>query len=327
MINKFLENQEKCDTVPYANSIFEQPWYLNIVAEGKWHVVYAKDKSGKIIARLPYVEERKKITNPRFTQTLGIWMDESIRECQRGNSHLHKQKKVINELMSQLPTGKSVSITLDNSVNYILPFRWLGFSITPTFSYRISGLQQIQNIDKLIGKKTLQRIVKASEKVAVVVENTDFGISEMVSLIDSSFVRQGRKNPIPRELARRMMAESIKRNHGTIMLAKDEEGVFHSGAFFLYEEGKTCYYIFGGQRPEYKADGSQDLVLWRGIEFAKTVSENFDFEGSMVEGIEHFFSQFGGGLVTNYHISKQSLLYGFIDLIKSRVKRALGYKI
>ena len=98
------------------------------------------------------------------------------------------------------------------------------------------------------------------------------------------------------------------------------------GSFFLYDS-KVCYYLLGGQDPEFKSDGSQNLLLDAAIDFAKGVSECFDFEGSMVEGIENFFRQFGGKQIVNYHVSKQRLVFDLMELLKPRVKKLLGYKI
>ena len=87
-----LEQNNTREWTPYANSIFEQPYWLDIVSPGKWREAIIYDKAGKIIARLPYVTENNRIQNPPFTQTCGIWMDDSLRKKVRGNSHLNNKK-------------------------------------------------------------------------------------------------------------------------------------------------------------------------------------------------------------------------------------------
>ena len=59
---------------PYANSVCEQPWWLDIVAPGKWHEAIVRDKDGRTIARMPYVTKGKRVLMPPFTQNIGIWM-------------------------------------------------------------------------------------------------------------------------------------------------------------------------------------------------------------------------------------------------------------
>ena len=42
------------ETGKYTNCIFEEPWWLDIVAPGEWHEATVEE-NGKVIARLPYV--------------------------------------------------------------------------------------------------------------------------------------------------------------------------------------------------------------------------------------------------------------------------------
>jgi hypothetical protein len=59
------------------NSIFQYPWGLDAVAPNQWNEVKVI-KGGEVIARLPYVIEKKKgftrITMLPLTQTLGPCM-------------------------------------------------------------------------------------------------------------------------------------------------------------------------------------------------------------------------------------------------------------
>lgn len=313
------------ETTQYANSVFEQPWWLDAVAPGEWHEIIYKD-NGKVLARLPYVMKNGKLGNPRMTQTLGIWFDDSITKKQRGNSHLAKQKEIIFELVESLPKCGDVDIVLDSSVSYILPFRWKGFEIEPTFSYRLNNIKDLIEIDDCISKKAVQRHKKAAENLTVVIENTYTGINRIQKLVDLSYERQGRKNPVNSEFTKRIMRTSIENKAGCIMIAVDNDGIDHSGAFFVYDSN-TFYYLLGGQNPNYKSDGAQNLVLRKGIEFAKTVSNSFDFEGSMIEGIENFFRQFGGTQVINYRVTKKTFFRQIIEICKPRIKRIIGYRM
>ena len=78
------------NTTPYANSVFEQPWWLDIVAPGEWGEVTVKE-GDETVARLPYVLQKGRITLPPLTQTLGPWMKTEYRQLQPGNTQLSKQ--------------------------------------------------------------------------------------------------------------------------------------------------------------------------------------------------------------------------------------------
>lgn len=309
-------------TTPYANSVFEQPWWLDIVAPGEWGEVTVKE-GDKTVARLPYMLQSGRIVMPPLTQTLGPWIKPEYRQFQPGNTQLSKQKELISALLGQLPAHKSFHMTFDSANEYILPYRWLGYRYEPSFSYRLSDLSDLDALYANVYKMTKRHIKGAPKRVIISMHPT---ADMMLHLLDKTFEAQGRKWPHGRELTRRLIEQSVENGHGKLLIAQDGEGNLHSGAFLLYDE-KVCYYLLGGSDSAFRSSGAQSLVLWESIRFASTVSKAFDFEGSNVEGIENFFRQFGGSRVINYSVIRQSLFSDCMELAKPRVKRLIGYKI
>lgn len=310
------------NTTPYANSVFEQPWWLDIVAPGEWGEVTVKE-GDETVARLPYVLQKGRITLPPLTQTLGPWMKPEYRQLQPGNTQLSKQKELIAALLGQLPRHKSFHVTFDSANEYILPYRWLGYRYEPEFSYRLSDLRDTDALYAALNKTAKKNIKAARNKTTLVEQPT---AKMLMDLLDKTFEAQGRKWPHDRDLTRRIIEKSVENGHGKLLVAQDGEGNLHSGAFLLYDE-KVCYYLLGGSDSAFRSSGAQSLVLWESIRFASTVSKAFDFEGSNVEGIENFFRQFGGSRVTNYCVIKQSFFADCLAMAKPRVKKLLGYKI
>lgn len=310
------------NTTPYANSVFEQPWWLDIVAPGEWGEVTVKE-GDETVARLPYVLQKGRITLPPLTQTLGPWMKPEYRQFQPGNTQLSKQKELIAALLGQLPRHKSFHVTFDSANEYILPYRWLGYRYEPEFSYRLTDLCDTDALYAALNKTAKKNIKAARNKTTLVEQPT---AKMLMDLLDKTFGAQGRKWPHDRDLTRRIIEKSVENGHGKLLVAQDGEGNLHSGAFLLYDE-KVCYYLLGGSDSAFRSSGAQSLVLWESIRFASTVSKTFDFEGSNVEGIENFFRQFGGSRVTNYCVIKQSFFADCLAMAKPRVKKLLGYKI
>ena len=309
-------------TTPYANSVFEQPWWLDIVAPGEWGEVTVKE-GDETVARLPYVLRRGQITMPPLTQTLGPWIKPEYRQFQPGNTQLSKQKELISALLEQIPAHKSFHMTFDSANEYILPYRWLGYRYEPSFSYRLSDLSDLDALYANFNKTAKKNIKYAKNKTVLAQMPT---AEMLLTLLDKTFEAQGRKWPHERDLTRRLIEQSVENGHGKLLIAQDGEGNLHSGAFLLYDE-KVCYYLLGGSDSAFRSSGAQSLVLWEAIRFASTVSKAFDFEGSNVEGIENFFRQFGGSRVINYSVIRQSLFADCMELAKPRVKRLIGYKI
>lgn len=309
---------------PYANSVFEQPWWLDIVAPGNWDEVYVKDND-QVIARLAFVLNRKKIIMPDWTQTLGIWMRDDIKTYKRGNSHKFKQKEIIFELFKQLPNYKFCKFRLDSSNDYVLPFRWLGFNITPTFSYRINfnGIKNLDNIKDCYSKHIKRDLNSAKKKIVI---QESFDIDNIIELQDKTFKRQKRKNPLEREITSEIIKSALTLNRGRLTYGINSDNKIINGTFSIYDS-KSCYYLMAYNDPEYQNSNTLCLLTNDCIEFAFNHSDYFDFEGSMVEGIENFYRAFGSELVTNYLISKQSFLSDCKDIAKPRIKKILGYRI
>ena len=213
---------------------------------------------------------------------------------------------------------------LDSSNDYVLPFRWLGYRIEPTFSYRINGIENIESVREKYGKTVIKNIKAAKRRIVIDEDSKEY--ESLVELQDMTYKRQGRSNPIRGDFSIEVMKKASENGNGKLLIARDEEGIPHSAGFFLFDD-RTCYYLLGGQNPEFKSDGSQNLLLDAAISFAGTVSQNFDFEGSMVEGIENFFRQFGGNQIVNYHVSKQRIIPDLYEVLKPRIKRIIGFKI
>lgn len=310
------------NTTPYANSVFEQPWWLDLVAPGKWAEATVKD-GDTVLARLPYVMDGG-VVMPDYTQTLGVWMADGVRAFSRGNDQCSKQKELLEALLAQLPKKKSVDIVLHCSQEYILPFRWFGYQIEPTFSYRIEDLSDLAAVEQNFSKSVKRDINRG--KKTLTVDCADGGTEELIELQNETYRRQKRKNPIDNAFTRAVMEGALAAGHGRVMIARDENGAPHAGCFVVYDEN-ACYHLLSGQNTAFGNDGAMPLLFSAEIAFAAKVSRVFDFEGSMVEGIEQVFRRYGGRQVINWHVSKQSLVGELKQAMKPRIKRMIGYKI
>ncbi len=304
-------------TTEYANSLFEQPWWLDIVVPNKWNEIFVKDDKENIIGRMAYAYDKKTIYIPKLTQNIGLWISPEFK------NDYGKQKQIINHIFSQLKRYTKIEIALNPNNEYVLPFRWLGFSIVPCFSYRIEDLSDIELLYQSFNKTAKKNIKSANNKVSI---NNTTNIDHLLNMLDKTFAVQKRKNPMDKEIIRRIVETCDASGNGFYSEAVDKDGNIHSCAYFVYDD-TVCYYLLGATDSAFRSSGAQSLVIWDGIQFAAKHSKIFDFEGSMVEGIENFFRQFGGKCVPYYNIKKNHLINDIFDCLKPRVKKIMGYKI
>ncbi len=305
-----------------ANTVFEQPWWLDVVAKGEWAVATIEEND-KVIARWPYVLKKNlffsQIKMPKLTQTLGIWIKPNKGKA---NEDLSFQKDIIEKLLAKIPSTSSFLITLDSGFKYFLPLSWKGFTIKPMITYKITDLTNLDDIYSNFNK-TAKKNINSSKNKVTIKEETD--IQVLVDMLDKTFKLQKRKSPIDPKLISEIDKACKKHNAGKFLTAIDNQGNIHACSYFIYDQN-TFYYLLSASNPEYRTSGAQSLILWEAIKFAAGVSKEFDFEGSMIEGIEKFFRQFGARPVVYYQISKSNLVFEILELIKPRIKKMIGYK-
>jgi lipid II:glycine glycyltransferase (peptidoglycan interpeptide bridge formation enzyme) len=130
-----------------------------------------------------------------------------------------------------------------------------------------------------------------------------------------TFERQGIKPPHTNCL-KRLIALCRERNRGDLWGAYDEAGRLHAGAFIVWQES-SAYYLAGGADPALRDPGAQALVLWEAIQAVSAYTGRFDFEGSMLPGVERFFRDFGAVQTPYFTISKGKI--GLWDKILIRL--------
>lgn len=310
------------DSIKEVNSIFEQPWWIEAVAPNRWHCATVEE-NGHIVARLPFVEMRSKgfkiVGMPECTQTVGPWV--SIQSTNRVKS-LTKKKDLYEALIGQLPNNKNIDLVLDSSTEYYLPFKWHGFKIEPTISYRFSDLSDIDAIFKGI-KDSRRTVIKNAARDLIVKESDN--IELLLEMQRKTFERQGRSLPVSVELIKRLDKACREHNACFMLVAYDKEDHLHAVSYFVYDQN-VCYYILSGADPEYRNSGAGSLLIWEGIKRAATLSKAFDFEGSNIMDIEKNFRTFGAPFVVNYRVYKLNFLLTVLDYFKPKIKRIIGYK-
>jgi hypothetical protein len=306
-----------------TNSIFEEDVWLNVVAKEKWERIEIRNKNGKVDAAFPIFKTKKYgfkiLTVPPLTQTMGIYIEDTGSKLTK---KLEREKKLINNIIEELPKGYNYDFYLDVSNEYILPFLWNGFKSEPRFTYRIEDLSNLDEVWAGFGEN-IRGYVRKAEKIVSVKEADDPGI--ILNMTEKTFKRQNRKSPYNREMIKKLDLSLAKNNMRKLLYAVDDEGNIHAAAYFVYDK-ERCYYIMGGGDPDLRNSGAASLLIWEGIKFAAENSKIFDFEGSMIEDVERFVRGFGARPRVYFHVTKYNAILSLITYIKPAIKRLMGYK-
>lgn len=305
-----------------TNSLFEEEWWLDAVAQKHWKAIELCDKNGNVYARFPYCIQRrlghKIISNPIFTQTLGVYIKDTGAKMSK---RLGREKEILCEIIEKLP-NVSLDIYLDSNNKYFMPFIWNGYKISPAISYQLNNIKDEKKVWSGF-KENIKTDVKKAQKILQIKD--DLPIDELINIQKKTFERQNRKLPYNPQIIRKIDRIALQRGQRKLLCAVDDVGRVHAAAYFVFDE-RRCYYLIGGGDPALRNSGAGALLVWEGIKFASTVSEIFDFEGSMIEDIERFFRGFGGEPVVYYRITRLKGLLRIIEYIKPKVKKILKYK-
>jgi len=291
------------DSIPWVNSIFEQPWWLDAVAPRRWGAAEVR-RDDKVVARLPYAQRRRlgltTIGQPPFTQTLGPWL--APKACKYARQ-LETEKKLIGELIEMLPPFDFFRQSFSPMLTNWLPFYWAGFEATVRYTYRIEDLSDLDRVRSEFQEHVRRGIRKAECAVEV---DDDYPLEDLLRLNERTYARQGVKSPDSPELVRRLDAACAQRGARRILGAVDARGRVHAALYVVWDE-RTLYALINARDPELQKLGSNTLLYWEAIQLASKVSRVFDFEGSMLEPIEHYFRGFGGRQTPYFSISRAGL--------------------
>jgi len=275
------------DTVTCANSIFQQPWWLEAVAPGRWREATVA-RSGSTVARLPYTLETRiglRISRmPPLTQTLGPAVDSGDGGPGR---RLATELELTEQLLQTLPPLDYFGQCLHFGVGCALPFYWAGFRLETRYTHVLTDLAAAS--DPSYFRPSVRREIRKAERSLAV--RTDLGLERFVALNRLSFERQGLRLPYDPAVLARLDTACRERSARVTYFAEDADGRVHA-AIYVVRDARTSYYLLGGADPNLRTSGAHSLLMWHAIRDAQAVSGCFDFEGSMNRAIGRFFRGF-----------------------------------
>ncbi len=270
--------------------LFSQDWWLEAVAPGRWGVATVEDQ-GRLLARWPYVVKKRfgmtLLTMPPLTPRLGPQLYPS-----RSNRFLRasEEQGLLGCLADKLPDSDYFAQSFYPETEDWLPLYWRGYKQTTRYTYILENVGEIEYGFDFF-RDNIKREIKKAEK-QVFVEDGD-NVDDFVAVFKMTFNRQNLDIPFEKRLIDRIDQACVKHGCRKILLARDVRGKVHAGLYLVWDDS-TAYYLMGGADPVVRTSGASSLLLWKAIQAASGVARRFDFEGSMIQPIEHFFRAFGG---------------------------------
>ena len=296
--------------------IFFQDWYLDAACEeGQWETAIV-EKAHQPVGVLPYYLKKKGpfsyITMPPLTKMMGPFVSTAFRKEP-------KFTQICKSLIKQLPQVAYYEQTFAYQVTNWLPFYWKNYEQTTRYSF----LLDISDLDQVFaGFASNYRNNKMKKAQSLVKVVRDLPLSEFYRVNKLSFDRQGIAVPYSLKFVERLDQTLEEHQARAIFFAIDEQEQIHSVAYVIWDQ-QRAYYLMAGDDPDLRGSGASILLVWEIIQFVrqKLGLTEFDFQGSMIQGIERVRRQFGAQQVPYFLVQqKKSTVFQWLTLLKQNLR-------
>lgn len=274
-------------------ALYHHPAYLDMIVPG-WEAIELR-RDGRLLAVMPLHRKQKAgytyALQPAFSQFWGICMaQEPSANDYKTYSH---RRKVVKAVVEAIPADiKWFLQGFAPEFDYPHPFHWAGYSLRTRYTYRLGLEAGYAAVERGFGNDTRYDIRKAvGQHLAVQPSDDVDGLTRLVRANAASgkaLLNTDEEALLP-TLAKGLLATGLGRLH----TVTDPTGEWHGAALVGSFAGKSMY-LFSAQAPMHAGAGGMTLLLAEAIRSAASSDRIFDFEGSMIEGIEGFFRGFGG---------------------------------
>lgn len=264
---------------------------------------------------------RKHIGMPQLTQNVKLWI--KYTDSNKPESRLSQEKSVITELIQQLPAFDSLSLNLYHSLTNWLPFYWRGFSQTTRYTYVIDNLTDLEAVFGSFSHAKRKNIKRAE---ALLKAGPELGAREFFEHHEMTLAKGGEKIQYEYMLLKNIFKAASAHHCGKVFTAVDLQMRIHAAIFIIWDSVQA-YYLISSIDPDFRDSGAATYLIKRAIEHVSPFTKRFDFEGSMIEGVENSFRQFGTVQVPYFQVWKKqsmSVRQMIRGIVRKLARRMIG---
>lgn len=302
---------------PENTPLFQQPWWLDSVCGEQWDAVIHRDHNQLKAAYLYAVNKTgwgQQIVMPPLTQFLGPLYQLTASGTRERNN---EETDLLEKLLTGLPPFSGFESRWQHAYQNWLPFHWQQFHQRTRYTYVLEDLSDPEKLRAGFSEKVRREISKAEKLFHA--ETAD-GADDFYRLLSKNFREKKIHVPFSLSWFQKVYGACRANQSGKILLAKDEGGKIAAG-IFVAGDARTVYYLIGGKNDDYGNSGAMSFLFWRVFSELRSAGKKFDFEGSMLKGVENYFRSFGAVQKGFFEITKVS---SSLLKVKKNVRSMLG---
>jgi len=287
--------------------IYYHPQWLDAVRGSQWNIelFFSGDD---LLGIMPYSLKSKMglkaIFSPFLTPYQGIYLLET--KATKQSSIYSKNFETIHDLINRLPKFQYYQIPFHYRVKYGFPMIYQNFDVKLRYTYLLEDIKDHDKIFENFKSSLKNKIRKSSKNLSVEVSED---VELLYQLINKTFDRQDLKNPTPFSVFKNIT--SNPQINTRIYFAKDHKNIAYAAHLVVWDE-LSAYNLAIGVDSEFADSGAVPLLLWHSIKDMSQYVDVYDFEGSIIPGVQVFFESFGGKAIPYFQFIKAS--NRFLDL-------------
>jgi lipid II:glycine glycyltransferase (peptidoglycan interpeptide bridge formation enzyme) len=289
--------------------IFMQNWWLDAVCGEAWSVTLSLDEKGEIEAAMIFSIRKKwgltTLSEPVLSPFCGVWFRQNTFKKQ--HEAIYYRKKHLEILIQQLPFAHRYSFRLQTSLTDWQPFYWANWQQETRYTYRLA-IDDLKIVAENFNDNTKRNIQKSAKNFTI--ESSD-NFDKFIEINALTYQRQAITQPISLDIWQKVEHILVEKNRRRLFfaqntdLSRDNREESYEAAIYVVIDGATAYYLAGGATENGRSKGAMHGLLAHAIQEAAAAGCTvFDFEGSMLRGVEPFFRGFGGELTPYFRVFK-----------------------
>jgi hypothetical protein len=285
-------------------SVFLYTYYIDALFGEDWQGIIVQDED-KLCGIMPLRIRKKFIFNyalqPYFTRHWGLCLARQV--FKNTYEEYSWKKKVTDAAISAIPAGLAAfEYTFHPSFDYTLPFHIKGYDLGLRYTFQLDIspkpeeiLANFQpnarrNVNKAIKEGKEIKVNSLSPEEVAEYMRKDAAASR---ILDDQAFRQ----------LKNLVAEGLKCNFLYTISVYSASGELECFAILLFD--RCCTYLLAHyQNPIYKSTDPVTFLIYHCFLKARENTTNWDFLGSMLEGIEGFNRRFGAKPVPYITVSR-----------------------
>lgn len=281
--------------------------YASIIAPG-WEALIATEGE-RWVAILPFLSSTKlglsRSLQPRFSQYWGLCYCPSVKE---GYEALSRQKEVLDLLLSALPSFRQIIWHFSPSFTYPLPLYWDKFRLESRYTFQLDlSLSEGQLLSRMAS--TIRRYLRKGAALTVEPSQNPEDLLGLFRLQREAGHEIIGSNDKDWSMLSTLIRYLLETGVGRLLIVRTPEREIAAAG--LYSRlGTTGTYLFGTYDPILGNRSAMPVMMWHAIRGDKAAGmSTFDFEGSMLSGVERFFRRMGGQPVAYLKAERNKLPY------------------